>query len=60
MNKLHIWASSKGISPKAVFPIARAIFRRGTVGESGNITGNQPFDGKPQDWLTEALKEARR
>lgn len=59
-SKLHVWAGTKGIPSSAVFPIARKIARLGTVGESGNISGNSRRDGKPQNWLTEALREAVR
>ena len=59
-SKLHTWATVKGIPTSAIFPIAKKIRMKGTVGESGNIVGNFRRDGKPQNWLTEALKEASR
>lgn len=60
-SKLHIWAGSKGISdPRHVFNIARKIARRGTTGESGNINGNQRYDGGDQNWLSTALREASK
>lgn len=60
-SKLHTWAGTKGISSQRhIFNIAKKIRARGTVGESGNITGNSRYDGGPQDWLSEALKEASK
>lgn len=60
ISKLSSWAEGKGISQRHVFAIAKNIRARGTVGESGNITGNSRYDGGPQDWLSEALKEASK
>lgn len=59
-GKIAAWLDDKGLDPKHAFAVAKKIQKRGTWGESGNIVGNNPYDGKPRNWLTEALKEASR
>lgn len=60
ITKLSAWAATKGIEQGHVFAIAKKIRVYGTVGESGNITGNDRYDGGDQNWLTTALREASR